>query len=492
MHSLIILLLVPALLSLAGCTTNPATGHRSFTAFMSPEEEARVGRQEHPKLVQQFGGRYGDPSLSSYVSDVGQSLARVTEQPNQSYSFTVLDDELVNAFALPGGYVHVTRGLLALASDEAEMASVLAHELGHVTARHAAERYSQGVLAQVGAGVAAVAGAAAGIPIGDAAGGVAQAYVQSYSRDQEFEADKLGLRYMSRVGYDPQAMVRFFRKLDAYTQLQAAMAGDPGAADRFSIMASHPRTGDRVAQAMQLANTIPPGARKDDGRERYLDAIDGMIFGDSAEDGVRRGRRFDHPKLRIGFQVPPGFVMFNSPQQVIARGPGNAVIVFDGETRPGAAEATDDMGAYITRVWAQPLNLASAERFTADGMDAATATTRVKTRAGGVVDLRLVAIREAPGRIYRFMFLTPPAVTQRMAPQFLDTVKSFRRLSAAEAAAIKPLKVRVVTVKPGDTPESLAASMPFGEQRVNMFRILNGLPQGTALTPGQRVKIIVG
>lgn len=492
MRCLMILLFVPGVLVTAGCAVNPATGQRSFTALMSPEDELRVGREEHPKLVRQFGGPYDKPALASYIDTVGRSLARTTELPNLPYSFTVLDDDLVNAFALPGGYIHITRGLLVLASDEAEMASVLAHELGHVTARHSAERYSQAVVAQVAAGVFGIAGAAAGVPgVGDVAAVGAQAYLQSYSREQELEADKLGIRYMSRVGYDPQAMVRFFQKLDAFTQLQAAMAGDPGAAQRFSIMASHPRTGDRVAQAMRLA-TISAGARKDDSKDRYLSAIDGVIFGDSPDEGVRRGRDFDHPKLRIGFTVPPGFVMFNSPRQVTARGPGNAVIAFDSETRADVAQATTDIVAYLTTVWGGRLNLRTAERFSVDGMDGATSATRVQTRSGGVVDLRLVAIREARGRIYRFIFVTPPNVTERMAPQFLATIKSFRRLSAREAAAIKPLRIKVVTVKAGDTPETLAASMPFGAFRVDMFRILNGLPRGAALTPGERVKIIVG
>lgn len=490
MRKIVSLCLACALIAVAGCTTNPATGQSAFTAFMSPEDEQRVGREEHPKLVKEFGGAYADAKLAGYVDQVGQALARTTEMPGLAFSFTVLDDEMTNAFALPGGYVHVTRGLLALADNEAEMAGVLAHEIGHVTARHSAQRYSQGVLAQIGAGILGIAGAAAGVPAaGDLAGFGAQAYLQGYSREQELEADMLGIRYMTRAGYDPQAMASFFRKLDRFTQLQATMAGDPQAAQRFSIMASHPRTGDRVAQAIQLAGMAPAKAARVDEAE-FLSRIDGMVFGDSPEQGVRRGRDFAHPRLRIAFRVPPGFVMVNDAKQVTARGPGDSLIAFDADMRPEVARANLDPASYVTRVWGGKLALRDVETFTVNGMPGATATAEVRTRAGAPVDLRLVAVRERPDRLYRFMFLTPTSLTDRLSPEFRDTIKSFRRLSSDEAAAIKPLRLRVVTVRAGDTPERLAAGMPFDSHRTEMFLVLNGLRQGEPLQPGQKVKVI--
>jgi predicted Zn-dependent protease len=477
-----------ALLALAACSTNPATGRSSFTAFMSPEEEIKVGSQEHPKLVEQFGGEYPDHQLDDYVQKVGLSLSAETEMPNLPYSFTVLDDELINAFALPGGYVHVTRGLLALASNEAEMAGVLAHELGHINARHSAERYSQGVLAGIGATIVGVAGAAAGVPgVGDVAGYGAEAYLQSYSRDQELEADKLGIRYMTRAGYDPAAMASFFRKLDAFTQLQATIAGDSGAADRFSIMASHPRTGDRVEQAVQLAKAGPVAEPKV-GSETYLSHIDGLIYGDSPEQGVRRGRDFSHPGLRITFRVPPGFVMFNSANQVVAKGPENAVIVFDVES-DATSRSVRDMRGYVGETWGGRLNLQRVEAIDVNGMPAATAATRINTKSGAM-DLRLVAIRERPERIFRMIFLTPPSLTSQLSTELQRTTYSFKRLTAAEANAIKPMRVQVVTVGKKDTAESLAARMPFDSYRLERFLALNGLRPGEPLTVGQEVKII--
>lgn len=482
-NALVLFLLAP----IVGCALNPATGERSFTGFMSPEAEKEVGAEQHPALVRQFGGEYTDPRLDRYVSKVGASLAAQTEMPDLNFTFTVLDDELINAFALPGGYVHVTRGLLALAENEAEMASVLGHEIGHVTARHAAQRYSQSMAANIGVGVLGVLGAVAGLPAGtaDLAGFGAQAYLQSYSRDQELEADKLGIRYMTRAGYDPAAMATFFRKLDAYTQLQAALVGDPGSGERFDIMASHPRTADRVTQAVKLAQAQHVANGRVD-RDRYLAAIDGLLYGDSPQQGVRRGRIFAHPGLRIAFEVPPGFVMFNSDKQLTARGPEGSLIVFD--SPGGNSAAAQSMTQYVARFGGGKIQFGDVQPLTINGMEAATGTARVNTR-GGPMDIRMVAIREAAERIYRFVFLTPPALSSRLSEELERTTYSFHRLSADEAAAIKPLRIGIVKVASGDTPASLARRMATALP-LETFQVINGLNAGGRLTPGQEVKII--
>lgn len=477
---------------LGGCTINPATGQPSFTAFMSPEEEQRVGARYHPQLVAEMGGQYDNQKLAAYVDRVGQSLARFTEIPGQRYTFTIIDSEDVNAFALPGGFVHVTRGLVALADNEAELAGVLAHELGHITARHAAQRYSHGVATGIGATILGVLGAAAGLPpiTGDLVSFGASAYLQSYSRDQEREADALAIRYMTRAGYDPRALYSFFRKLDGYARLHAEMAGDPGAADRFNVMASHPRTSERIDNVARATAVVPAGAERL-AREEYLAAIDGMVFGDSPTQGIRRGREFLHPELAIAFSVPAGFAMTNSPSQVVARGPGGAAIVFDAERSNVARGVSGPMTAYLQQVWAREVQLSAVEALTINGLPAASGTTRQRTRAGEIIDVRLVAIRTAPDRIFRFLVITPANLTAQLAPQLRDSVFSFRKLTPAEVAAIKPLRLRVVTVQEGDTLASLAAAMPFGAYNARWFSLLNGMAPGESLRPGQRVKVVV-
>jgi predicted Zn-dependent protease len=470
------------LLSLAGCAVNPATGERSFTGFMSEAQEVEVGRETHPKILAEFGGAYDNVALQRYVESIGELLASTTERPDIDFTFTVIDSPIINAFALPGGYVYVTRGLLALADNEAEVASVVGHEIGHVIARHSAQRYSRSVLAQIGAiglGIATGSGELANL-----AGSGAAVYLQSFSRDQEFEADTLGIRYMARANFDPQAAADFLAKLQAHSQLEATLAGQPESTDKSNIMATHPRTVDRVQRAIENAGatqvTNPILAR-----DIYLDKIDGMLYGESPSQGVVRGRRFLHPDLRFAFEVPEGFTLHNNPNQVVAQGPGDALIVFDLAPKPGSGS----MLTYLTRGWAGDMDFTDAEQIEINGMEAATGSTSLRTQQGPR-DVRLVAIRYDAETVYRFMFLTPPDLTEELSLGLRETTYSFRRLSEAEAAAIEPLRVKIITVRPGDTVESLAEQMPFGDYREERFRVLNDLPDDAELTPGQRVKII--
>ena len=187
------------LFSLTSCTINPATGDKSFTGLMSLSDEIRIGREEHIKILKAFGGRYKDNAITNYVNSIGNRLAATSELPNIKWTFTVLNSPVVNALALPGGYVYVTRGLMALASSESELAGVIAHEIGHVTARHAAQRYSSSILA---GGVSMAAGVFLGSSAGDIAKFASNAAMKSYSRKQEFEADTLGVRYLARGNYN--------------------------------------------------------------------------------------------------------------------------------------------------------------------------------------------------------------------------------------------------------------------------------------------------
>ena len=482
-------LLCLPLLALAGCSVNPATGEQNFTAFMSRADEMEIGKKEHPKILKEFGGAYDDQDLAAYVRNIGIALTQVSEVPDMPFTITVLNSGVVNAFALPGGYIYITRGLLALGGNEAEMASVLAHEIGHVTARHTAQRYSKAMAANIGLSLLSVLGRAAGVPteFGRLASYGTQAYLQSFSREQELEADKLGVRYMSRLGFDPDAAVRFLEKLKAHSGLQAKLEGRPEDAERFNIMSTHPRTAARVLQAIRLAK-LAPVVRPRLGRDDYIARVDGMMFGDDPKQGVRAGRVFSHPGLGFRFEVPPGFVMFNSPARVVARGPDDAVIVFDMEV-PKKAKTVEDILLYLTRQWGQGLSLKEVERIEVNGLNGATGRGSVSIR-DGPRDARLVAIHETRERIFRFAFLTPPAVTSRMAEDLQRTTFSFRRLSPEEAKAIRPLRLRFTVVADGDTAASLAARMPFEKFALEWFETLNGLQRGDTLAAGSMVKTV--
>jgi predicted Zn-dependent protease len=479
----LIALALAGALALPGCvTTNPATG-RQTVSVIGPEQEAAMGAEEHPKIVAQFGGVYDeDPALTAYVNEIGRRLGHVTETPDQRFTFTILDSDVVNAFALPGGYVYVTRGLVALANSEAELAGVIAHEIGHVVARHTAQRVTQGLLANLGA---AVLGAALGSPaVADVAQIGAAAYVQSYSREQEYEADDLGVRYLTRVGYAPEAMAGFLASLQAESALAAKIAGREGGEPEASLFSSHPRTPDRIRRAAQAARASVIGDPIV-GRDSYLFHIQNVVYGDSPEQGFVRGRVFVHPELGFRFEVPEGFRLQNSPAAVIATREDGAAIRFDGAKVPAGLS----MPRYLASEWLPQARLDDVERITVNGMEAATATAEGSTDSGPV-DVRPVAIRFGGDQVYRFLFVSPARATAGLRDAYRRTTYSFRPLDAGEAASYRPKRIRIVEVAQGESPESLARTMAVDDFALERFRVLNGLAPGQPLPAGTLVKIV--
>jgi predicted Zn-dependent protease len=416
------------------------------------------------------------------LAGIGQRLGHVTETPAAEFRFTLLNSDIVNAMALPGGYVYVTRGLMTLADNEAELAGVVGHELGHILARHSAQRYSRAMASNV---VLGILGMVIGQPgLSDLANLGASYWLQSFSQENEFEADSLGVRYLSRGGWHAEGMASFLDKLRDHSRLDAIMAGrSPDSVDEVHFMSTHPRTIDRVRAAMQASLDAPPQGAF--GADSLLDRVDGMMWGDDPSQGVVRKRAFLHP-TGFGFEVPGGFRLVNGDKAVVARHSAGAAIVFDG----AAWRGDTDMLGYIRRVWLPRAQLAGGEAMEVNGMPAATATSRTRTKQGNV-DVRVVAIRFDGDSVMRFTFFTPPSQTARLGAELKGATHSFRRLSAEERAAIRPLRIKVVRAKTGDTAEKLAARMTVDEWAVENFRLLNGLKPGEQPAAGQRVKLIV-
>ncbi len=487
------LALTSSLTLTSACTevVNPATGKTEFTA-MSPEQEKAVGKEQHPKILQQFGGVYGDAELRAYISEIGNRLKATSELPDETFTFTLLNSDVINAFALPGGYVYISRGLLALAENEAEVAGVMAHEIGHVTARHSAQRYSRGVLAQGGVTLGTVlAGVLGGgnlaKTVQQIGGTGAQAYLAGYSRDQEFQADGLGVRYLSRAGYDSTAMATFLEKLGAHSRLARKLAGKEDAPDpATSMFATHPRTPDRVRRAAEQAADSAAGGRVN--RDDYLRRIDGLIYGDDPAQGFIRGRKFIHPKLRISFEAPADFRLQNTPRAVLGGNKSGHLMKFDsGKIRSA------NMRDYISREWAKELkiqNLSAINSFELNGLPAVGASTSAKTKDGKRADVGLAAIRVGPETVYRFMFLSPGGASNAIARAAKETVESFRQLTPEEAARYKPKRIKVVRVGPGDDRASLARQMAVDALPEEQFSVLNGLGPDEQPQPGSLVKLI--
>jgi len=489
MRSNVILTLVLSvgipLSTLSGCAKNPTDGESVFIGLSSDERELRLGRQHHPQFIKAFGGEFGSPTLRKYVNSIGQLLAQTVERKRFKYTFTVLNSETVNAFALPGGYIYISRGLLALASNEAELAGVLAHELGHINALHHSRRDGQGLLANIlmaGVGIASGKNSTKWSPAKDLTRYITSGALSAYSRKHELEADRLALRYMSRAGYDPRAMVSFLKKMRSWSRLQAKRLGkSPDKVDEFNYLATHPAPAERIRLASELTSKhkvrSPIVATK-----VYLQKINGILFGSDPEQGLVLGQVFAHPKLKFRFEVPQNFRIFNTRNAIFAKGPNEATITFDSARKPSAGPIT----YYLQDIWWRNSGLTNVEQLNINGLDAATGTIKIRG-----ADLRVIVIRKDLHTIYRFVFKTKPEDTRRLARTLRRTTYSFRLLTERDVSDLKPLRIKVVCIKRGDTLSRLARMMAirdrFSEER---FKVLNGLYGDMQLSPGQSVKII--
>ncbi len=483
------IVILPLLLS--GCmTTNPATGGSDFTPFMSPAKEASIGKEQHPLVIAQNGGVLDEPKLAGYVAVVGGRLSAVSELPGSPFTFTVLNSPIVNAFALPGGYIYVTRGILALFNSEAEMASVLGHEIGHVTARHSAKRYNQQLFAGLGATL--LGAALKNKELSDALGYGSQIYLKSYSRSNEYESDQLGVRYATRAGFDPYAAADMLSSLDAQSKLQDMIANRTGQQRPPEFFSTHPNTRDRVSRAFAAAQKTGLAQNsRSRGQDRYLNAIDGMIYGDDPAQGLIKGSVFSHGPLRFTFRVPKHYRLINSAEAVYAKGTGpseGGVIVFSGNALKGR-----NMMQYTTQTWksfVKEAALQGLEDITINGMPAVTGFQNIAVN-NIQSQVRIITIQHSRDKAYFFLIITPLNRLDGIKDDLQRMTYSFKKLSASEARKIKGKIIRVVTVQKGDTISSLARHMAFKTHKNDRFLTLNGLNSNSNLEAGQRVKIVI-
>lgn len=468
------------------CATNPVTGSREL-AFMSEAREIEMGREADAQIRAEMGV-HDDAALQEWVEEIGYGLAAVSHRPELPWQFTIVDSPAVNAFALPGGYIYLTRGLLAYLNDEAELAGVLGHEIGHVTARHSVQAYSRAASAQMSLLLTQILMPPMrpryGAPsVTDAAGEGLALLLLKFGREDERQADRLGAEYAAASGWDPGGVGDMLRTLGRITDTT----------DRHGIpnwLATHPDPADRVAGAAGTVEAlVATGIDAEElrvGRAEYLRRIEGLVYGDNPEQGIVRGREFLHPALRFALAFPAGWEVQNSAEVVLAREPGH--------DRYMLLQLADDTGRSLRLIADEEMTGAGYAGLQGspgevNGLDAWVGTYARDVGGIGQVIARVAYIRL--GRAIYMLGAFAAADQYRLIDRAVDeSIHSFRALSRDEADGIRPNRIALYTVRAGDTWQRIAQRVGAEIVPASTLAILNGYAVNEQPLPGDEVKVV--
>lgn len=459
----------------AGCAKNPVTGKRQLS-LVSEKDEIALGQQSKEQIVQQMGA-YPDPKLQAYVEAIGQKMAAKSERPNLPWSFTVIDDPVVNAFALPGGPIFVTRGILTHLNSEAELASVLGHEIGHVTARHSVDQMSKAQLAQLGLGVGMIlrpelAG------VGQAAAAGLQLMFLKFGRDAEKQSDELGFKYMVDQGYDPREADDMFVTLKRSSEI----AGGGRVPEWAS---THPDPENRAEAARERAQSVPNVEKLRVDRENYLAHLGGMVFGDNPRQGFFQGNAFLHPDLKFRMEFPEGWKTQNTASAVVGVSPKNDAAI---QLLPAGKMSPEEAAKkFLSQEGVKPAQMQSGQ---VGGLPATASYFEAQTQQGVVRGI--ASFLSHGGQTFGIVGFTAAEALAGYDPAFRKTIGSFAPLTDPAALNVQPAKVEVVKVPRQMTVQEFNAQYP-STVPVEQVAIMNGLdPNGGTFSAGQSAKRVVG
>lgn len=466
---------------LTACAANPATGKKEVS-LMSEAQEIELGRQMDAQVRREMGV-YDNPALRKYVEGIGLRLARASERPNLPWHFTVVDAPAVNAFALPGGYIYLTRGILPFLNDEAQLAGVLGHEIGHVTARHSAQQYTKATTAGIGLTLLSIF-----VPQAQPIQGVAEQALGvlflKYGRDDELQADRLGVQYTASSGWNPAGVAGMLTTLGRLDEASGSRKGVP------NWLSTHPAPADRVQKiepAIQQARASMRGEPVGTNRADYLERVDGLVFGDSPSEGIVRGNQFLHPDLRLALAFPEGWEVQNTRSQVAAKAPErNDFMLLQLVQNPQGSVEQIARGGMANAGFRQ----VNGEGTQINGKDAYVGTYQGNLEGlGNVVVLAAHVVHER--NVYVFAGLAPPADFNTVGRQFEQSIRSFHGLSREEAAAIRPNRLDVYTARNGDTWQSIAQRSGDGTVKASTLAIMNNYEPTQPPRPGDKLKVVI-
>lgn len=473
---------VPALLIVVAtaiaCVTNPATGQRQFN-LLSEGDEVALGKQSDAQIRQEMG-LYQDQAWQQYINRVGQAMAQKSHRPQLPWSFAVVDQTAINAFALPGGYIYLTRGILPFLKDEAEMANVLGHEIAHVTALHGATAYSRQQIAGVGLGIGQILAPPDKQGWFQAAEASLGLLFLKHGRDAELEADRLGVGYAASTGWNPSGMAGMLTTLGRLSEASGSSRGVP------NFLSTHPLPEDRVEKVRTVADAARTSASTRVNAEEFQRRLDGLIFGDSREQGILRGRDFLHPILRFALQFPQGWQVQNGAQQVVAQPEGDQPMAVMMEIVDGGGRNPAQAGR--ARMAEAQLVERAGESVTINGLPAFVG---VYTGGQGQQAIAArVAFISHQGRLYQVAGVAAEGAFNQADQAFRQVIGSFRGMSAAEADRVQPARVDFRVVRGGETWASLA-KLSGGAVSPSALAIMNGASPSSSPAAGSRVRVVI-
>jgi len=479
-------LVILACLLLSGCATNPVSGGKNFV-LMSEHEEIALGRQYHPQITAQYGV-YPDEELQQYVNRIGQELAKASHRPHLEYHFTVLDDELVNAFALPGGYIYITRGMLAHLNSEAELAAVLGHEIGHVTDRHAVRQHSQSQLLGV---LGSVAGAATGVAGSTTANLFGGALLKGYGRNHELKADELGAEYLARTDYPPDAMIEVIEVLKNRERFEIERARKEGREPKVyhGFLASHPDNDKRLVEVVEKAKELGEGNPARVNRDGFLQHIDGMTWGQGGPSGVVRGNEYYNASLAIKMSMPDNWEIQSQTGKVLAVAPGQAAALQISAMPLAAQLRPRDFLIRRLRV----TGLREGRDISVGGMQGFIAIAANAESPYGKRLVRYAVIYDqASGHAYVFSGAEKRNSVDDIAADryFIPAIFSLDKLAPGDFELAQPAVVKVMTPSAGTNIEALAAQSPLGPYAAEQLRLLNDLYPSGQPKSGEAIKVV--
>ncbi|MCB9512675.1 MAG: M48 family metalloprotease [Deferribacteres bacterium] len=457
------------------CATDYVTGKKTFS-LISESQEIAIGKEADPAIQAEYG-IYDDPALTAYVDSIGQSIVRVSHRPNLQYTFRIVDSPIVNAFALPGGWVYFTRGILAHFNSEAELAGVMGHEIGHVVARHGAEQMSKAQLASIGLGIGSLVSEKFNQWSGLAETGLGLIFL-SYGRNQESESDRLGVEYSTKLGYDAHKMAEFFKTIGRIS--------DQGGQRIPTFLSTHPDPGDREANVHQLTNEWQTQVNyrpKDISKASYLRRIEGIVYGDDPRQGFAENGMFYHPELRFQFPVPTNWKLQNSPAVVVmADAEQKAMIQFklDNADSPQAAAS-----AFVTNSGAT--EVARAQK-SVHGLPAVALETTLTTQSGNLRILSYFISKD--NKVYVFHGYSAEANFGQYAGTLTSVMSGFDVLRNQAALSKKPDRIRIAKVRAAGTFENAARQLSIPADKIEQLALLNGLVAQDQVAQGDLIKIL--